>query len=56
MSEPSPIVCDLRNLISEATQVLILNKKINTLSEYVNIEQRNPLCLSKMMNLQLNHS
>ena len=38
MSEPSSIACDLQNLISEATQVLILNQKINTLSEYVNIQ------------------
>ena len=38
MSEPSPIACGLRNLISEATQVLILNKEINTLSEYENIQ------------------
>ena len=38
MSEPSPIACDLRNLIPEATQVLILNKEINTLSEYENIQ------------------
>ena len=37
MSEPSPIACDLRNLIPEATQVLILNQEINTLSEYMNI-------------------
>ena len=38
MSEPSPIACGLRNLIPNATQVLILNKEINTLSEYVNIQ------------------
>ena len=34
MSEPSPIACGLSNLIPEATQVLILNKEISTLSEY----------------------
>ena len=38
MSEPSPIACGLRNLIPEATQVLILNQEINTLSEYMNIQ------------------
>ena len=38
MSEPSSIACDLRNLIPEATQVLNLNQEINTLSEYVNIQ------------------
>ena len=38
MSESSPIACGLRNLIPEATQVLILNKEINTLSEYENIQ------------------
>ena len=38
MSEPSPIVCGLHNLIPEVTQVLILNKEINTLSEYENIQ------------------
>ena len=38
MSEPSPIACGLRNLIPESTQVLILNKEINTLSEYENIQ------------------
>ena len=38
MSEPSPIACGLRNLILEATQVLILNKEINTLIEYKNIQ------------------
>ena len=38
MSEPSPIACDLRNLITKTTQVLILNKEINTLSEYENIQ------------------
>ena len=37
MSEPSPIAYDLCNLIPEATQVLILNKEINTLCEYENI-------------------
>ena len=38
MSEPSPIACDLRSVIPKATQVLILNQEINTLSEYVNIQ------------------
>ena len=38
MSEPSPIAYGLRNLIPEATQVLILNQEINTLSEYENIQ------------------
>ena len=38
MSEPSPIACGLRNLIPEATQVLVLNEEINTLSEYENIQ------------------
>ena len=38
MSEPSPIACDLRKLIPEATQVLIFNQEINTLSEYENIQ------------------
>ena len=38
MSEPNPFACDLHNLIPEATQVLILNKEINTLSEYMNIQ------------------
>ena len=38
MSEPSPIACSLHNLIPEATQVLILNKEINTLSEYKYIQ------------------
>ena len=38
MSEPSPIACGLRNLIPEATQVLILNKEINILSECENIQ------------------
>ena len=38
MSEPCPIACGLRNLIPEAIQVLILNKEINTLSEYENIQ------------------
>ena len=38
MSEPSPIACGLSNLIPEATQVLILNKEINTLSEYEYIQ------------------
>ena len=34
MSEPSQIACDLCNLIPEATQDLVLNQEINTLSEY----------------------
>ena len=39
MSEPSSIACDLSNLIPEAThKTLILNEEINTLSEYVNIQ------------------
>ena len=39
MSEPSSIACDLSNLILEAThKTLILNEEINTLSEYVNIQ------------------
>ena len=38
MSELSPISCDLRNLIPETTQVLILNQEIKTLSEYMNIQ------------------
>ena len=38
MSEPSSKACDLRNLIPEATQVLILIKENNTLSEYENIQ------------------
>ena len=38
MSEPSPIAYRLSNLILEVTQVLILNKEINTLSEYEYIQ------------------
>ena len=34
MSEPSPIACDLRNLIPEATQDLVLNEENAT---YVNM-------------------
>ena len=38
ISEPSPFACDLSYLISIATQDLILNQEINTLSEYENIQ------------------
>ena len=38
MSGPSPIACDLSYLIPIATQDLILNEEINTLSEYENIQ------------------
>ena len=38
MSEPSPIACDLRNLIPEATQVLLLKEEIKSLCEYMNTQ------------------
>ena len=38
MSERSPIACGLRNLIPEATQVLILNEEITSLCEYMNTQ------------------
>ena len=38
MSEPSPIACGLRNLIPEATQVLLLNEEITGLCEYMNTQ------------------
>ena len=38
MSEPSPIACDLRNLISEATKVLLLKEEITSLCEYMNTQ------------------
>ena len=50
MSEPSPIACDLRNLISEATQVLLLKEEITSLCEYMNtqnaIRARQPYMLN----------
>ena len=38
MSEPSPIACGLRNLIPEATQVLLLKEEIKSLCEYMNTQ------------------